>query len=183
MSDLTLLTISGSLRRAATNRKLAAEAARRFGPAEVQVADLDLPLYDGDLEEGQGIPAKVQALADAIAAADAVVISTPEYNKGISGVLKNALDWVSRTEGNPWRDKPVALMSSAAGRAGGERSQNMARLCLNPFRPRLLPGPEVMIGSTSKAWDDEDRLADERAGKLLDELMGDLRALAEAGRG
>ncbi|MCE0505464.1 NAD(P)H-dependent oxidoreductase [Roseivivax sp. GX 12232] len=183
MSDLTLLTISGSLRRAATNRKLAAEAARRFGPAEVQVADLDLPLYDGDLEEGQGIPAKVQALADAIAAADAVVISTPEYNKGISGVLKNALDWVSRTEGNPWRDKPVALMSSAAGRAGGERSQNMARLCLNPFRPRLLPGPEVMIGSTSKAWNAEDRLADERAGKLLDELMGDLRALAEAGRG
>ncbi|SIS54164.1 chromate reductase [Roseivivax lentus] len=183
MSDLKLLTISGSLRKASTNRKLAAEAAHRFGPAEKTVADIAFPVYDGDIEEGQGIPAEVQRLSDQIAAADAVVISTPEYNKGISGALKNALDWVSRTEGNPWRDKPVALMSAAAGRAGGERSQNMARLCLNPFRPHLLPGPEVFIGNTSKHWDDNDRLTDEFAIKLLTELMEGLRAAAEARRG
>ncbi|MHA6326968.1 NADPH-dependent FMN reductase [Roseivivax sp. CAU 1753] len=183
MSDLKLLTISGSLRAASTNRKLAAEAARRFGPAQVTVADIVFPVYDGDIETGEGIPATVQTLADQIAAADAVVVSTPEYNKGISGVLKNALDWVSRTEGNPWRDKPVALMSAAAGRAGGARSQNMARLCLNPFRPLLLPGPEVMIGNTSKQWDDNDRLTDEFSIKLLTELMEQLRAAAEARRG
>ncbi len=182
MSELTLLTISGSLRKASTNRKLAAEAARRFGPARVLVGDIAFPVYDGDIEDGPGIPAEVQTLADQIAAADAVVISTPEYNKGISGVLKNALDWVSRTEGNPWRDKPLALMSSAAGRAGGERSQNMARLCLNPFRPYLLPGPEVFVGNTSKHWDDEDRLTDDVAIKLLTELMDDLRKAAEARR-
>ncbi|QFT61425.1 NADPH-dependent FMN reductase [Roseivivax sp. THAF30] len=182
MSELKLLTISGSLRAASTNRKLAAEAARRFGPAEVTIADIVFPVYDGDIEDGEGIPAPVQLLADQIAEADAVVISTPEYNKGISGVLKNALDWISRTEGNPWRDKPVALISSAAGRAGGERSQNMARLCLNPFRPYLLPGPEVMVGNTSQHWDDEDRLTDERAIKLLDELMTLLREAAQSRR-
>ncbi len=181
MSDLTLVGICGALRAASTNRLLMHEAARRFGPADFVVADLDLPLYDGDLE-ARGIPGKVTALADLIARADAVVVATPEYNKGIPGVLKNALDWVSRTEGNPWRDTPVALMSSAAGRAGGERSQNMARLCLNPFRPLLLPGPEVFIGQTSKHWDDDGRLTDETAQKKIDELMGLLREAAEARR-
>ncbi|QFS84549.1 FMN-dependent NADPH-azoreductase [Roseivivax sp. THAF40] len=180
MSDLKLLTISGSLRKASTNRKLAAEAARRFGPADVTIADIVFPVYDGDLEDQSGIPPEVQTLADQIAEADAVVVSTPEYNKGISGVLKNALDWVSRTEGNPWRDKPVALMSATAGRAGGERTQNMARLCLTPFRPYLLPGPEVLVGNTSKQWDENDRLTDEFAIKLLTELVEDLRAAAEA---
>jgi chromate reductase len=72
---------------------------------------------------GHGIPAEVQELADQIAAADAVIIAGPEYNKALSGVLKNALDWVSRTKGNPWRDKPVAIMSATGGRAGGERTQ------------------------------------------------------------
>ena len=104
MADPVLLIISGSLRKEATNRKLAREAARLFGPAEVIEGELNLPLYDGDAEEADGIPTAVQALADQIARADAVVISTPEYNKGPSGVLKNALDWVSRTEGNPWAD-------------------------------------------------------------------------------
>lgn len=106
MADPVLLTISGSLRQDATNRKLLAEAARLFGPATVVEAELRLPLYDGDDEAAEGIPAAVQTLSDQIAAADAVLISTPEYNKGPSGVLKNALDWVSRTKGNPWAGKP-----------------------------------------------------------------------------
>ena len=125
MSDPTLLGICGTLRAASTNRLLMHEAARRFGPARFVVGDLRLPLYDGDIETGQGIPEAVQVLADQIAQADAVIVVTPEYNKGISGVLKNALDWVSRTRGSPWRDKPVALMSAAAGRAGGERAGDL----------------------------------------------------------
>ena len=118
MASGTLLGISGSLREGSYNRKLLREAARAFDPAEFIEADLRLPLYDGDLETAEGIPAEVQRLADQIAAADAVVISGPEYNKGISGVLKNALDWVSRTKAAPWRDKPVAIMAATAGRAG-----------------------------------------------------------------
>ncbi|KUF10647.1 NADPH-dependent FMN reductase [Pseudoponticoccus marisrubri] len=182
MSDLTLLGICGALRAASTNRLLMMEAVRRFGPADFIDADIRFPLFDQDLEDDPGIPGPVTTLARQIAKADAVVIATPEYNKGIPGVLKNALDWISRTEGNPWRDKPVALVSAAAGRAGGERSQNMARLCLNPFRPRLLPGPEVFIGQTGQQWDADGRLTNERSAKLLDELMGDLRSIAEAAR-
>lgn len=179
MSSGRLLTISGALRRGSYNRKLCAEAARAFDPAERVDADLRLPLYDGDLEDAEGIPAVVQRLSDQIAAADAVVISTPEYNKGPSGVLKNALDWVSRTEGNPWADKPVAILSATAGRAGGERTQFALRLLLVAFRPRLLMGPEVLIGGASKLFDDDDRLIDEVASKLLADLMGRLRREAE----
>ncbi len=176
MSDLTLLGISGSLRKASTNRLLLREAARHFDPAQYIEADINFPLFDQDLENAEGIPAKVKTLADQIAQADAIVVASPEYNKGITGVLKNAFDWVSRVEGNPWRDKPVALVSAAAGRAGGERSQSMARLALNPFRPHVIPGPEVLVAQTSKQWDDDGRLTDEFATKLLKELMEELHA-------
>ena len=145
--------------------------------------DIRFPLFDEDIQNGPGIPPQVQILADQIATADAVIVVTPEYNKGISGVLKNALDWISRTEGTPWQDKPVAILSAAAGRAGGERAQNMTRLCLNPFRPRLLTGPEVLIGATREQWDDQGRLTNERSIKVLDALMAALRREAEFMRG
>lgn len=176
MAAHTLLGISGSLRAGSYNRKLIREAARLFDPAELIEADLRLPLYDGDLEDAQGIPAEVQRLADQIAAADAVVISGPEYNKSISGVLKNALDWVSRTEGTPWRDKPVAIMSATGGRAGGERTQFALRLCLVPFRPRVLPGPEVLVGLAKNQFDEAGRLTNERYQRTLAALMEALKA-------
>ena len=166
-----LLGISGSLRKDATNRKLIREAARLFGECDYTEADLRLPLYDGDLESAEGIPASVQTLADQIAGADAVVISGPEYNKGVSGVLKNALDWVSRTEGNPWLNKPVAILSAAAGRAGGERTQTMLRSCMVAFRPRILQGPEILVAQSSSQFDEDGRLTNERYEKALTELM------------
>ncbi|WP_435660057.1 NADPH-dependent FMN reductase [Leisingera caerulea] len=176
MADPVLLTISGSLRREATNRKLLAEAVRVFGPASVVEADLSLPLYDGDAEAADGIPPAVQKLADQIAAADAVAISTPEYNKGPSGVLKNALDWVSRTEGNPWADKPVAVMSAAAGRAGGEQAQALLRGFLVPFQPRVLSGPGVHLAGSSKEFDETGRLTSAQYEATLTKLMEKLRA-------
>ena len=178
MSQPTLLGLSGSLRQSATNRKLLREAARLFDPASFVEADLNLPLYDGDLEEGEGIPAAVQTLADQIAQADAVIISTPEYNKGPSGVLKNALDWVSRTSGNPWADKPVAVMSAAAGRAGGERAQMILRAHLVPFQPRILQGPEIHLASSSNEFDDDGKLISERYETALNTLMQKLRSEA-----
>jgi chromate reductase len=179
MSSGTLLGISGSLRSGSYNRKLIREAGRLFGPAEFVEADLRLPLYDGDLEEAEGIPASVQLLADQIAAADAVVISTPEYNKSISGVLKNALDWVSRTKNNPWSGKPVAIMAATAGRAGGERAQYALRLCMVPFRPYLLMGPEVSLAQNSAQFDDAGLLTNEQYEKALTDLMGQLRTAAD----
>lgn len=178
MSDLVLAGLCGSLRRESFNRKLLHAATRSFAAARFVEGDLRLPLYDGDLEQAHGIPVEVERLAAAIRSADAVIIACPEYNKGVSGVMKNALDWLSRVKGGVWRDKPVAIMSAAAGRAGGERSQFALRLCLNPFRPRVLPGPEVLVGGAADHFDAEGRLATDSYIKLLDELMADLRGEA-----
>lgn len=175
MANPKLLTISGSLRKGSYNRMLLREAVAAFGAAEVTEADLHLPLYDGDLEAAEGVPEKVQHLARQIREADAVVIAAPEYNKGITGVLKNALDWVSRTKAAPWRDKPVAIMAATAGRAGGERTQWTLRLCLTPFRPRLLPGPEVLVGQCADQFDDAGKLTNAQYEAALSELMADLR--------
>ena len=180
MADPTLLTICGALRKASTNRLLLGEAVRAFGDATVIDANLRLPLFDEDIQNGPGIPAEVQELADQIKAADAVVISTPEYNKALPGVLKNALDWVSRTKGGPWRDKPVAVISAADGRAGGDRSQFSLRLAMVPFRARVLPGPEVMVAHSRQAFDENGRLLEAQYVKALTELMELLRA--EIGR-
>jgi chromate reductase len=171
-----LLGLSGALRSGSTNRKLLREAARLFGDCSYVEADLKLPLYDGDEEDVHGIPATVQRLADQIAEADAVIISTPEYNKGITGALKNALDWISRTKGGPWNGKPVATMSAAAGRAGGERGQVMLRDCLVPFRPRLVLGPEIALADSSNQFDEQGHLTSELYKKNLGLLMQLLRA-------
>ena len=176
---MNLLGISGSLRKEATNRKLLAEARRLFDPTVYVEGNLDLPLYDGDLEAAEGVPAAVKGLADKIEVADAVVISTPEYNQSVSGVLKNALDWVSRLDGNPWADKPVAIMSAAAGGAGGARAQYALRLCMQPFRPRLLQGPEVMVAASHKEFDETGQLTGALYVKTLQELMDALKTEIE----
>ncbi len=181
MAEHGLLCISGSLRQGGCNRRLLAEAARLYGGAEVTFADLRLPLFDEDLETAEGLPDEVETLAGQIAAADAVLIATPEYNKALSGVLKNALDWVSRAKPNPWQGKPVALMAAAAGRSGGERALQSLVQCMLPFRPRLVYGPEVLVAQCGKAFDAEDRLCDEGAAKLLGALMQRLREAVEDG--
>jgi chromate reductase, NAD(P)H dehydrogenase (quinone) len=180
VADPVLLTICGALRKDSTNRLLLGEAVLAFGPATVIDGNLRFPLFDEDIQNGPGIPQEVQTLAEQIAAADAVVISTPEYNKALPGVLKNALDWVSRTKIKPWLDKPVAILSAADGRGGGDRSQFSLRLAMVPFRARVLPGPEVMVAHSRQAFDEAGRLKEASYVKALAELMGLLRA--EIGR-
>ncbi len=173
----TLIGISGSLRAASTNTKLLRYAAEVFDADTFIEGDINFPLYNGDVEEASGIPSQVQTLSDQIASADAVIISTPEYNKAISGALKNALDWVSRTKGGTWNNKPLAIMSAAAGRAGGERTQFSLRLAMMAFRPRILQGPEVLVADSGNAFDENGKLKGELYNKLLTELMSDLKAL------
>ena len=175
MSGFKLLGMCGSLRAASYNRMLLAEAARLAPGSDLRMGDLNLPLYNGDDEDASGIPAAVQALADQIAAADAVVIATPEYNQTYSGALHNALDWISRTEGTPWRNKPVAIMSATSGRAGGARAQYALRLALNQFRPHLLAGPEVMVAATEKAFDEAGQVTGALYLRNLTELMAGLQ--------
>jgi chromate reductase len=152
------------------------EAATAFGEADFIIGDLNFPLYNGDDETAHGAPEAVRALAAQIAQADAIIIATPEYNKGPSGVLKNALDWVSRVKGAPWKGKPVAIMSAADGRAGGERAQLALRSFLTPFNPRLLLGPEIAVAGSANEFDTDGRLTGERYRKNLGILMADLRA-------
>lgn len=176
MADVKLLGISGSLRKGSTNTALIKEAARLFGKSDFTMGDIQMPLYDGDLEEASGVPAEVTKLHQQILDADALIISTPEYNKNLSGSLKNALDWLSRIKPAPFIGKPVAILSASAGRSGGERAQFSLRHCLTPFNPRVLQGPEVMIAASFKAFDDKGQLTDETSVKMLQGLMDALKA-------
>lgn len=179
MNQGHLLGISGSLRAGSFNSQLMREGARLFAPGTFTEADLRLPLYDGDLEQNEGVPEAVKTLAAQIDAADAVIIASPEYNQSFTGVLKNALDWVSRVDGNPWRDKPVAIVSAAAGRAGGARGAYALRLAMLPFRAKVLPGPEVLVAGAAKQFDEGGRLLTESYVDLLGELMNELRDSAD----
>ncbi|WP_371170391.1 NADPH-dependent FMN reductase [Aliiroseovarius sp. 2305UL8-7] len=176
MSKHRLLGMSGSLRKDATNRFLIRNAARLYGDAEYTEADLNLPLYNGDDEAAHGAPESVIRLAGQIAVADAVIISTPEYNKMITGVLKNALDWVSRVKPQPWAGKPVAVMSAAAGRAGGALAQSSLVASMVAFQPNLIIGPEVAVAGSSQEFDQDGQLTNERYEAALKTLMEKLRA-------
>ncbi|WP_299348723.1 NADPH-dependent FMN reductase [uncultured Shimia sp.] len=158
MTSFTLLGLSGSLRQGSANRKLLLEAAR-LSCATYTEADLHLPLYDNDVENAQGLPDAVERLVRQIDEADAVAISTPEYNSGISGVLKNALDWISRSSEKPWAGKPVILTSAAAGRAGGVRALTMLRSCMVPFRAKVIAGPELAVADCNNQFSEDGRLA------------------------
>jgi len=169
--------ISGSLRKKSYNRMLLWEAARAFGPAQVEEADLNLPLYDGDLEEKSGLPASLHDLGRAISQADAVVIAAPEYNKGITGVLKNALDWISRLEGGVMAGKPVVIVSAAAGRTGGETAQYMTLCCVTALGAQVVPGPMILVASAHEAFDEDGTLKRDSTCAALQARMQVLRAV------
>jgi len=169
-----LLGICGSLRKGSFNRLLLDQALTLFGPAKAQLADLRLPLYDGDLEDEIGLPPEVKALIAQILAADAIVIATPEYNKMIPGVLKNALDWISRDRPQPLAGKPVAIISTA-GRSGGEVSQFTLRHALASFNTNLLQGSAMTVPGLGSAFDENGRLVNPAQQKSLTALMERLR--------
>jgi len=168
--------MSGGRRAGSGDRKLLCGAVPLFGDATGAEAGTALPLYKGDDEDAEGGPAAAQILADQIAAADGVLISSPEYNKAIPGGLKNALDWVSRTKGGPWLGKPVALMSAAAGRTGGETGLYTVRHALTAFRPRIVTAPAIMVAGAQNGFDDTGTLVNERTITELTGLMEALKA-------
>ncbi|MBY8976227.1 NAD(P)H-dependent oxidoreductase [Rhodobacteraceae bacterium NNCM2] len=172
---MKLLGISGSLRKGSFNTKLVHEAARVFEPSSFTFADLNLPLFNEDVE-AEGIPAPVQVVCDQIVEADAIVISTTEYNKAPSGVLKNMLDWVSRPRPAPMVGKPVAVVSAAAGIAGGQRATSLMYLYLIPFKVELVTHQEVNIGNASEAFDEHGRLKSDAHIKALTRQMEALKA-------
>ena len=125
------------------------------------------PLYDADLQ-ASGFPADVTALADAIRAADGVIIITPEYNYGIPGALKNAIDWVSRIADQPFKEKPVAIQSATGGPLGGARMQYHMRQALVFLNAFTFGTPEIFVGSAHTKFDDKTlELKDEPTKKII----------------
>ena len=178
---MKVLGLSGSLRADSHNAKLLSAAGELLPPeAELTVFDgLKLiPPFDEDDEHTR--PAEVQALFDAIAAADAVLISTPEYNHSIPGQLKNALDWLSRPLAeSPLRNKPSVVVGASTGLFGAVWAQAEARKVLAAIGARVLDR-ELPVGMADSAFTPEGTLADEdlalALAGILAELHGELVA-------
>ena len=162
-----LVAFCGSLRKASFNR-MALNAFIERLPAETttQVIEIgDWPLYDADIQ-AKGFPEKVQAAQSAMLAADGIVFASPEYNFGPSGVLKNAIDWLSRMTPQPFIAKPVALFGASGGILGTARAQYQLRQIMVALDGRVVNKPEVMIGGAANRFVDG-KLTDEATGKLL----------------
>jgi chromate reductase len=167
---IKLVAFCGSLRKASFNR-MALNAFIERLPAGVTVETIEIgdwPLYDADLQ-AKGFPDKVQAARQAMLVADGIVLVSPEYNYGMSGVLKNAIDWLSRMTPQPFAAKPVALFGASGGLLGTARAQYQIRQTLIFLDGRPLNKPEVMIGQAQNKFVDG-KLADEATGKLLVDL-------------
>ena len=175
MIELSVLAFSGSLREKSYNTALLREA-KRLAPAGmgIEIASLrEIPLYDADVE-ARGVPLAVTDLSARVKSADALLIATPEYNFSIPGVLKNAIDWLSR----PPLDavlmrKPVAIVG-AGGRLGSARAQYHLRQVLGCLSMLPVPRPEVFVLSAWEKFDADGRLKDELAIKQVGELLAAL---------
>ncbi|ATZ11848.1 NADPH-dependent FMN reductase [Erwinia amylovora] len=180
--SLTFVTLLGSLRQASLNAVIA-NSLPALAPAGIEISALgsiaDFPHYNADIE-AKGFPAAVLAMGNAIAAADGVIIVTPEYNYSLPGALKNAIDWLSRLAENPFANKPVAIQTASPGAIGGARAQYHLRQSMVFLNARVLNKPEIFIGQASSRIDVE-------SGTINDEstrhhLTAQLEALALAAR-
>lgn len=173
--DLQLLAFVGSLRAASFSRKLLREASR-LAPAGVTIREQsigDLPHYNGDLED-DAERIGVSALRAAIADADGLLIITPEYNHGIPGVLKNAIDWASRPAfASVLARKPVAALTCSPGPVGGARAFAHLKSVLLGTLSEPLPVPDLTLGGVAKKFDEAGRLIDDASEARLTRLLAD----------
>ena len=161
-AEVTVLAIAGSLRQASFNRGLV-RAARGLAPHGVEVVEFDLrplPPFDADVER-EGDPEPVAVFKQAIRDADALLIATPEYNRGTSGVLKNAIDWASRPAmASPLSGKVVGLMGASAGMRGTAVAQQQVRDALAFSRAQTLEAPAVLVPTAYEKFDADGTLTD-----------------------
>lgn len=174
--SFTVLGICGSLRDGSYNAMALQLAARSMPPTmRLDLFALhDIPLFNGDVL-ARGMPPEVHDLREKIRSADAVLLGSPEYNYSISGVLKNALDWVSRGADQPLAGKPVALMTASTGPFGGARSQYDLRKVLLFMNAMVLMKPEVLIGSAASKFDVNGECTDEPTRKVVGDQMAALQ--------
>ncbi|MFZ5957799.1 NADPH-dependent FMN reductase [Pseudomonas knackmussii] len=180
MRRIRLVGIAGSLRAASVHGVILRTISEELLPDECELVVHGLqkiPLYNEDLD-GPGTPAEVTALRQAIAAADGLLIGSPEYNHGMSGVLKNALDWLSRPHGQSvLKGKPVMTFTASPAFTGGVRAQQQLNEALWAIPAALLPHPQIVIGNVVTKIS-EGRLTDEPTRSFLAEALGRLRSIA-----
>jgi chromate reductase len=171
---LNVLMICGSLRKGSFNRKLMT-LLPGMAPPDMKLTEAPpfrgFPIYDFDIQNDQGFPAEVNTLADAIRAADGLVVVSPEYNWSIPGGWKNAIDWMSRMNNQPFAGKPVALQSAAGGLLGGSRMQYHLRQSLTSVDVQLFGRPEVLIAFAAQKFDDAGNLKDQGSIDLIKQQL------------
>lgn len=180
-----ILGISGSLRSGSFNTSLL-HAAGALAPSQVEIAVATLhgiPLYDADLEQREGLPAAVVALKESIAASDGVLLATPEYNNGIPGVAKNAIDWLSRPASDSRRvfgDRPFAVIGASPGGFGTILAQHAWLPVLRTLGVRHWSGGRLMVSRAAQAFDAQGELQDEATRDQLRRFVAGFAAFAGA---
>ena len=166
-----ILAMAGSMREQSFNRKLLRHAAGVAGEAGaevdvVELRELALPLYDGDLEAASGLPPEAVAFQERIARAHGLLLACPEYNNSIPGVFKNAIDWASRPPGNPFPGKVAALLGASTGGAGAMRAVLHLRQVLTSRNVWVVPA-QATVPHAAQAFDESGVLTDSSAQKQV----------------
>ena len=170
-----VISICGSLRKGSFNRMLM-NSLQGLAPPAMSIKEAppftEFPLYNFDIQTSSGFPAPVNALVDALRAADGVSFVTPEYNFSLPGALKNAIDWVSRTKDQPFANKPVCLQSCSMGILGGARAQYHMRQSMVFLNAAVFNTPEVLIAQAQNKFDDKTgELKDEQTRNFLKQQL------------
>lgn len=178
MSTYSIIGLCGSLRAKSFNLA-ALKTAGEVMPAGMTLTMAtfdDMPIYNQDIQD-KGWPASVERVRAQIAAADGVIMASPEYNWSVGAPLKNVIDWLSRLKDQPFQNKPVAMISCTGGPVGGVRGQIDLRRILAVLGGQVLVKPEVFIGSSASKFSPDGKLTDEVTRKFLTDQMlalGDL---------
>ncbi len=169
---MRVLGFAGSLRNGSWNKVLLHQAGKIVSSLRSEFAEYDLkdvPLYNADLE-AQGFPDAVISFRQQVVQADAIIVSTPEYNHGIPGVLKNAIDWLSRPP-NSLNGKVAAIMGASTGNFGTVNAQHQLAQLLRQLNVITIPSPKVYLMRAETAFDNTGRLLDERIEERLKSLV------------
>jgi chromate reductase, NAD(P)H dehydrogenase (quinone) len=182
-----LIGLSGSLRQASYNTALLRNASGLMPDGSELIVETirGIPLYDADLEAAEGIPEKVTTLKDAIAAADGLLLVTPEYNNSIPGVFKNAIDWLSRPDADIKRvfgNKPVAVIGASPGGFGTILSQNAWLPVLRTLKADFWSDGRLMVSRAGTVFNPDGTMADQKIEGQLQKFLEGFVAFARAAR-
>jgi NAD(P)H-dependent FMN reductase len=187
MSNVRIVAFAGSLRSGSFNKKLiriAAAGARAAGGevTEIDLRDISMPLYDGDIEREHGLPPNAKVFKRLLIEHHGFLISSPEYNSAISGVLKNAIDWASRSERNEpalvaFKGKVAGLVSASPGRLGGIRGLAVLRSILSNIGVIVIP-TQMAISRANEAFEPDGELKDERQQAAVESVGAEVVSMA-----